>query len=106
MSSPASTTGPAAPQSSNLRVRSQVVMVANANTGADSVETGNSDVFTKPISLQYLLFPKNRRFVGRGDELQELQQRLLIDEECQKIAVFGLGELARRELHLRSHSSQ
>lgn len=85
---------------------SQVVTVANANTGADSIEVSNSNVFTKPSSIQYPLFPKNRRFVGRGDELQELHQGLLIDEECQKIAVFGLGELARRKLHSTSRSSQ
>lgn len=68
---------------------SQVVTVSNANTRAGSNEASNSKVFAKPT-----------RFVGRGDELQELQRRLLVDKEFQKIAIFGLGGIGMTQIAL------
>ena len=48
----------------------------------------------------YLPFSKNRRFIGRQDELQELRQRLLVDKECQKMAVIGLGGVGKTQVAL------
>jgi signal recognition particle GTPase len=49
----------------------------------------------------YIPFAQNRRFVGREHELQELRQKLLIDKECQKIAVVGLDCVGKTQIALK-----
>jgi tetratricopeptide (TPR) repeat protein len=51
-------------------------------------------------SSYYLPFSRNRRFVGRSDELEELRQKLLVNKECQKIAVIGLGGIGKTQVAL------
>jgi tetratricopeptide (TPR) repeat protein len=71
---------------------------ANIETG--SSDTGHPNTSTKSTLAYYLPFAKNQRFVGRRDELQELQQKLLIDRECQKIAIVGLGGIGKTQIAL------
>ena len=35
-------------------------------------------------------FLRNRRFVDRAKELEELEKRLIMSEDCQKLALVGL----------------
>ena len=43
---------------------------------------------------------RNKRFVGRGAKLQELEDRLFIHKEYQQLAVFGLGGIGKTQLAL------
>ncbi|MCJ1309581.1 hypothetical protein MMC25_003241, partial [Agyrium rufum] len=63
-------------------------------------DTRNPITPARPTPTYYLPFSKNRRFVGRHDELQELQQKLLVDKECQKIAIVGLGGIGKTQVAL------
>src|ERR1700733_13390795 len=43
-------------------------------------------------------FPRNRRFVGRGAVLEELEQILFINKESQHIALVGLGGIGKTQI--------
>jgi len=43
----------------------------------------------------YLPFLRNRQFVGRSVELDTLKQKLLINKDCQKVAINGLGGIGK-----------
>jgi hypothetical protein len=58
------------------------------------------DALAMARHVHYLPFLKNRRFVGRHDELHELQQKLLIKKDCQQIAVVGLGGVGKTQIAL------
>ncbi|XTI87088.1 kinesin light chain [Cenococcum geophilum] len=45
-------------------------------------------------------FPRNRRFVGRSTVLKELTQKLLMDKECQRVALVGLGGIGKTQVAL------
>ena len=47
-----------------------------------------------------LPFPRNRKFVGRRQEIDSLEQKLFIDQDCQKIAVVGLGGIGKTQVVL------
>jgi hypothetical protein len=49
----------------------------------------------------YIPFPKNRYFVGRRDELDELKQRLMVDRDCQKMSIVGLGGTGKTQVALQ-----
>ncbi|KAI9714540.1 MAG: hypothetical protein M1820_000502 [Bogoriella megaspora] len=49
----------------------------------------------------YLHFPPNSRLVGRSSELDTLKQKLLVDKDCQKIALVGLGGISKTQIALR-----
>ena len=51
-------------------------------------------------SSSYLPFLRNRRFTGRTDELKELEKRLIIRKDCQKLAVVGLGGVGKTQVVL------
>jgi tetratricopeptide (TPR) repeat protein len=46
-------------------------------------------------------FLKNRHFVGRRDELAVLRQRLLVDQDCQKMSIVGLGGTGKTQVALQ-----
>ncbi|KAL9088207.1 MAG: hypothetical protein Q9165_006334 [Trypethelium subeluteriae] len=50
---------------------------------------------------EYLPFPRNRRFIGRGTELDILRQRLFTNKECQKMALVGLGGVGKTQIALQ-----
>ena len=45
-------------------------------------------------------FPRNRRFVGRSRVLEELTQKLLVNKDCQKVALVGLGGIGKTQVAL------
>ena len=47
------------------------------------------------LSCDNIPFPRNRRFVGRSAVLEELEQKLLVNKECQRVAVVGLGGIGK-----------
>jgi tetratricopeptide (TPR) repeat protein len=49
----------------------------------------------------YIPFPKNRYFVGRRDELDVLKQRLMMNRDCQKMSVVGLGGTGKTQIALQ-----
>jgi tetratricopeptide (TPR) repeat protein len=49
----------------------------------------------------YIPFPKNRYFVGRTDELDILKQRLMVNQDCQKISIVGLGGTGKTQVALQ-----
>ncbi|KAI1118919.1 hypothetical protein F5Y14DRAFT_438398 [Nemania sp. NC0429] len=64
-------------------------------------ETGVGQSTPDGKSFYYLPMPKNRRFTGRDAALGELQNRLFISKECQKLAVVGLGGVGKTQVVLQ-----
>jgi len=48
----------------------------------------------------YLPFLRNRQFVGRGVELYTLKQKLLVNKDCQNVAISGLCGICKIEVAL------
>ena len=48
----------------------------------------------------HIPFLRNRRFVGRGAELEALTQKLLLTKECQRLALVGLGGVGKSQVAL------
>jgi hypothetical protein len=49
----------------------------------------------------YLPFLQNRQFVGRSAELDTLKQKLLVNKDCQKVAISGLGGIGKTQVALQ-----
>ncbi|KAK7177499.1 phosphorylase superfamily protein [Paraphaeosphaeria sporulosa] len=49
----------------------------------------------------HIPFPKNRYFVGRKEELGLLNQKLLVDRNCQKMSIVGLGGMGKTQIALQ-----
>jgi len=49
----------------------------------------------------HIPFLKNRHFVGRRDELAKLRQRLLVEQDCQKMSIVGLGGMGKTQVALQ-----
>ncbi|KAF2167467.1 hypothetical protein M409DRAFT_66037 [Zasmidium cellare ATCC 36951] len=47
-----------------------------------------------------LPFQRNYKFVGRDEILQELQKRLFLDEDCNDLAIYGLGGIGKTQIAL------
>ena len=45
--------------------------------------------------------PQNRRFVGRTKKLKELEERLIVKNDCQKLALVGLGGVGKTQVALQ-----
>jgi hypothetical protein len=55
-----------------------------------------------PLSSCYHIpFLRNKRFVSRTGSLQQLTQKLLIEKECQKLAIVGLGGIGKTQVTLK-----
>ena len=50
---------------------------------------------------RYLPFSKNKNFIGRTEEIDALEQKLFVEQECQKIAVVGLGGVGKTQVALQ-----
>ena len=48
----------------------------------------------------YLPFERNPQFVGRADELAILKRKLIVEKDCQKMAIVGLGGIGKTQLVL------
>jgi hypothetical protein len=49
----------------------------------------------------YIPFPKNRYFVGRRNELDVLEQRLIADRDCHKMSIVGLSGIGKTQVALQ-----
>ncbi|PIG87297.1 kinesin light chain [Aspergillus arachidicola] len=49
----------------------------------------------------YLPLERNRQFIGRNAELDTLKQKLLVTEDCQKVALSGLGGIGKTQVALQ-----
>jgi tetratricopeptide (TPR) repeat protein len=58
--------------------------------------TGQSVARRKYIPLAW-----NKKFTGRERELEALEQKLFVEQDCQKIAVVGLGGIGKTQVALR-----
>jgi hypothetical protein len=54
-----------------------------------------------PTPTYHIPFLKNPYFVGRQEELRLLQQKLMADEECQKLSIVGLGGTGKTQMALQ-----
>lgn len=43
---------------------------------------------------------RNPKFVGREQQLDELERRLFVEGSCTKIAIFGLGGVGKTQIAL------
>ncbi|KAG9570995.1 hypothetical protein KCU71_g790, partial [Aureobasidium melanogenum] len=50
---------------------------------------------------RYLPFGQNSNFIGRTDEMYALEQKLFAEQDCQKIAVVGLGGVGKTQVVLQ-----
>ncbi|KAJ5987969.1 kinesin light chain [Penicillium waksmanii] len=48
-----------------------------------------------------LPFLRNLQFIGRSSELHVLRQKLLIDKDCQRMAISGLGGIGKTQVALQ-----
>lgn len=51
--------------------------------------------------LKYLPFSRNYNFTGRTDEIGVLERKLFVQQNCQKIAVVGLGGVGKTQVALQ-----
>lgn len=49
----------------------------------------------------YLPFERNHKFIGRNAELDTLKQKLLVNKDCQKVALSGLGGIGKTQVALQ-----
>ena len=96
-----------------LPVRSQTVGTADEVGGARSSQyiflreamlfgILVADVLIDRVSMPYYSIPflRNRRFIGRNTKLEVLEEKLLISEGCQKLALVGLGGVGKTQVAL------
>jgi hypothetical protein len=50
---------------------------------------------------KHLPFSQNKNFIGRQDELDALEQKLFIEQDCQKAAIAGLGGVGKTQVALQ-----
>ncbi|MDI1484963.1 MAG: hypothetical protein OHK93_000097 [Ramalina farinacea] len=81
--------------STDLPIRS-VQLTHQEQRPSASQETGTACA-TPPY---YQLPPRNRRFIGRTEKLKELEEKLIISSDCQKLALVGLGGIGKSQVAL------
>ncbi|KAI9715644.1 MAG: hypothetical protein M1812_005796 [Candelaria pacifica] len=52
------------------------------------------------ISHYSIPFLRNRRFIGRTKKLKELEEKLIVSNDCQKLALVGLGGVGKTQVAL------
>jgi len=68
----------------------------------DVVKTQTANEATREQTCRfYLPFLLNRQFVGRSEELDTLKQKLLVNKDCQKVAISGLGGIGKTQVALQ-----
>ncbi|KAJ5524954.1 TPR repeat protein [Penicillium frequentans] len=69
---------------------------------ADVVKTKTiNEAIREPKRIFYLPLLQNRQFVGRSVELETLKQKFLVNEDCQKVALSGLGGIGKTQIALQ-----
>ncbi|KAI1455276.1 hypothetical protein F4805DRAFT_468791 [Annulohypoxylon moriforme] len=58
-----------------------------------------NSVVTKPCYS--IPLPRNHRFTGRSDILSQLQEKFIIQKECRKVAIVGLGGVGKTQVALK-----
>nr|POF14119.1 nephrocystin-3 [Quercus suber] len=53
-----------------------------------------------PPPPRYLPFPRNAQFVGRSIELEALERKLFIEQDCHSLAMVGLGGIGKTQVAL------
>jgi tetratricopeptide (TPR) repeat protein len=48
-----------------------------------------------------LPFSRNKSFIGRTEEIDALERKLIVEQDCQKIAVVGLGGVGKTQVVLQ-----
>jgi tetratricopeptide (TPR) repeat protein len=51
--------------------------------------------------LKYLPFSRNYNFIGRTDEIDTLERKLFSKQDCQRVAVVGLGGVGKTQVALQ-----
>ncbi|GAB1199721.1 hypothetical protein APSETT444_009078 [Aspergillus pseudonomiae] len=67
--------------------------VVNTKT-VDEAQRGAKHTF-------YLPFERNHKFIGRDAELDTLKQKLLVNKDCQKVSLSGLGGIGKTQVALQ-----
>ncbi|KAF2135076.1 uncharacterized protein K452DRAFT_261099, partial [Aplosporella prunicola CBS 121167] len=67
----------------------------------DVMKTQTVAEATQGMPIFYLPFLRNRQFVGRSAELDVLKQKLLVNKDCQKVAISGLGGIGKTQVALQ-----
>ncbi|CAN9209820.1 unnamed protein product [Alternaria alternata] len=78
--------------------------VLSAITPAEVAASRTAEEAIREASVEstyYIPFLKNRHFVGRRDELAKLRQRLMVEQDCQKISIVGLGGTGKTQVALQ-----
>ncbi|KAI3343365.1 hypothetical protein F4824DRAFT_493613 [Ustulina deusta] len=88
--------------SDNIRAQeSASATQIESERGLSSGETGIGQNTSFYKSRHYLPFPKNKRFTGRDLILNKLKRKLFTQEDCQKLAVVGLGGVGKTQVALQ-----
>lgn len=58
-------------------------------------------IVDEEVSYFHNVPTSNRAFVGRTEELAELEQKLMINQECKKISIVGLGGTGKTQVALQ-----
>ncbi|KAL5373431.1 hypothetical protein DPSP01_012732 [Paraphaeosphaeria sporulosa] len=80
----------------DLRESSQIL---EANVSQRGLST--FDKLSSCKAHYHIPFPKNQYFVGRKEELDLLNQKLLVDRNCQKMSIVGLGGTGKTQIALQ-----
>ncbi|OCK98381.1 purine and uridine phosphorylase [Cenococcum geophilum 1.58] len=72
--------------------------VAKTCTVEETIRGSSNRVTT---STYYIPFPRNRYFVGRRAELNVLKRKLIVNQECQRMSVVGLGGTGKTQIVLQ-----
>ena len=83
------------------RLRKEIREVSGETATSLTQNTQNRSL-TQDITPTYCIpFLKNRYFVGRRDELYVLKQKLMVDRDCQKMSIVGLGGTGKTQVALQ-----
>ncbi|KAK6428170.1 hypothetical protein LTR95_015688, partial [Oleoguttula sp. CCFEE 5521] len=80
-----------------MAAEAPVALQLRARSGHFGGEVQGSRSFTPS---KYLPFQRNRQFVGRSAELEALEKKLFVEQDCQKAAVVGLGGIGKTQVVL------
>nr|POF20689.1 kinesin light chain [Quercus suber] len=102
------------------RYRSMIAKLARMAGEAAAHEVGDANVLLRQLGQmqalppetnivagqlalpsKYLPFLRNQHFVGRSTELEALEQKLFVKQDCHRMAVVGLGGIGKTQVVLR-----